>query len=143
MSVVFSILLLLPVLGIPLWNTSLNPYSRHRAEGTSSTGHTIVIDEHYQVHTLSGSQSVLSYRKDPQTYEAKEKILSQAVDRLNWNEDYIIASAKGSNGEDTFMIVQRDTVERTGYANKKDFEKGKEEKGIEISLKNKRAFDWY
>lgn len=142
-SIVFTTLLLLPVFGIPVWNFIQNPYNRYRSDSATSTAHTIFIDEHYQVNTTSASRSVLSYTQDPQAFSTDRKTISQAVDRLNWNDDYIIVSAKGANKKESFMIINRNTVENTGYSNKKEFQKGKEEKGIKLSLKNKKAFDWY
>lgn len=139
----FVVLLLLPIFGIPAWNFILNPHNRYRADSASSTAHTIHIDEYYQVSTTAASTSVLTYTEDPQAVSTDRQTISQAVDRLNWDDDYIIVSAKGSNKEQTFMIINRDTVETTGYSNKQGFQKGKAEKGIKLSLKNKTAFDWY
>lgn len=142
-SVFFTTLLLLTVFSIPVWNFIQNPYNRHRSDSATSTAHTILIDEHYRVSTTSASKSILSYTPNPQAVSTDRKIISQAVDRLNWNDDYIIASAKGSNKNESFVIIKRSTVETTGYSNKREFQKGKKEKGIKLSLKNKTAFDWY
>lgn len=148
MSAVFTTLLLLPILGIPMWDFVQNPSNRYRANGASSTGHVIVIDEHYTVHTTSGSQSYLIYSKGPrEDYEADASsntiTLSQTVDQLNWNGEYIITSAKATDGNESFMIINRKTVDSTGYSSKKEFERAKKEKGIKLSLKTKSAFDWY
>lgn len=147
-SVVFTMLLLLPIFGIPVWNLIQNPYDRYRADSATSTGHTIPIDEHYRVHTTSGSRSVLSYTEEPLEIHESDastnpETLTQVVDRLNWDDNYIIVAAKESNKQETFMIINRDTGEITGYPNKQEFQKGKEAKGIKVSLKNKTAFDWY
>ena len=140
-SIVFTTLLLLPIFSIPVWNFIQNPYNRYRSDSATSTAHTILIDEHYQVSTTSASRSVLSYMADPQAISTDRKTISKAVDRLNWDDDYIIVSAKGSNKNESFMIINRVTVETTGYSNRKEFQKGKEEKGIKLSLKNKKAFE--
>lgn len=139
----FVVLLLLPIFGIPAWNFILNPHNRYRADSASSTAHTIYIDEHYQVSTTAASTSVLTYTEDPQAVIPNKKDISHAVDRINWNDDYIIISGKRSDENESFMIINRNTVKTTGYPNKKEFEEGKKEKGIELSPKSKRAFDWY
>lgn len=124
----FAVLLLLPIFGIPVWNFILNPHNRYRAESASSTAHTIHIDEHYQVNTTAASTSVLSYTQDPQAVSPNKKNLSRAVDQLNWNDDYIVISGKRSDGNESFMIINRDTVETTGYPNKKRVRRRKKRK---------------
>lgn len=54
--------------------------------------------------------------------------LSQAVDQLNWDDDYIVISGERSDENESFMIINRDTVETTGYSSEKEFEEGKKRK---------------
>lgn len=147
-SVIFTLFLLLPIFVIPMWNFVQNPNHRYRADSATSTGYTILIDEHYQVHTTSGERSILSYTEEARKINASDlstssETLSQTVNRLNWNDEYLIISAKGSKGNESFMIINRTTNQKQGYPNKKEFEAAKEEKGLNLSLKNKKAFDWY
>lgn len=123
-----------------------NPHDKYRAEHASPTGHTIIIDEHFRVSTISAKESLLTYSeaslKDTGT-DTYDYVFSIAVDLLNWNEDYIILSAKGHAGDSSYMIINRHTLQSTGYSSKKDFEAAKEEKGIKVNLKSKNNFDWY
>lgn len=120
-----------------------NPQNKYRAEGASSTAHTIIIDDHYRVETTSANESKLVYIENPES-NSWDEIYSYSVDKLNWTDEYILAGAKSlSTKKYSYMILDRETGEKEGYANEKEFKKGKEEKGIDVEVKNKKYFDWY
>src|SRR5699024_12475262 len=73
-----------------------------------------------------------------------DEIYSYSVDKLNWTDEYILAGAKSlSTKKYSYMIIDRETGEKEGYEYEKEFKKGKEEKGIDVEVKNKKYFDWY
>ena len=141
--VIFILLLGFPFLIFKLGNYYANPADKYRAEGTSSTAHTIIIDDHYHVSTTSSHRSTLAYTKTPGK-NFHDEIYSISVDKLNWTDDYILAGAQSkTTGNYSYLILDRATGETEGYANDEEFEKGKEEKGIDIEVLDKRYFDWH
>lgn len=133
----------LPFLLLKLGHEYANPADKYRAEGTSSTAHTIVIDDHYHVSTTSSHRSTLAYSKTPGG-SFHDEVYSISVDKLNWTDDYILAGAQSkTTGNYSYMILDRATGETEGYANDKKFERGKEEKGIDIEVLDKKYFDWH
>lgn len=128
------------------FNFAEEPSEKYRAEHATPTGHTIIIDEHFRVETLSAGESLLIYSKHPykKTESAdRDQVFSVAVDQFNWNENYIFLSARGSGGDHSYMIVNRKTLEAEGYKDEKSFEQEKKNKQIHTDLKSKEAFDWY
>lgn len=120
-----------------------NPQNKYRAEGASSTAHTIIIDDHYRVETTSANESKLVYIENQES-NSWDEIYSYSVDKLNWTNKYILVGAKSlSTKKYSYMILDRETGETEGYANEKEFERGKIEKGIDVEVKNKKYFDWY
>lgn len=143
LATTFILILIFPILSIKLGNIYANPQNKYRAEGASSTAHTIIIDDHYRVETTSANESKLVYIENPES-NSWDEIYSYSVDKLNWTDEYILVGAKSlSTKKYSYMILDRETGEKEGYANKKEFKKGKEEKGIDVEVKNKKYFDWY
>lgn len=142
--IAFCVLIVIPALLITMWNYNMNPEGKYRADHATSTGHRILIDDHFRVITSSGKHSLLVYEEIPDgdtgTYD---EVFSIAVDKLNWDDNYIMVSAVGHNGNSSYQIINRDTLERDGYANEEEFEQGKQEKGITVDLKEKKYFDWH
>lgn len=143
LAATFILILIFPILSIKLGNIYANPHNKYPAEGASSTAHTIIIDDHYRVETTSANESKLVYIENQES-NSWDEIYSYSVDKLNWTDEYILVGAKSlSTKKYSYMILDRETGEKEGYANKKEFKKGKEEKGIDVEVKNKKYFDWY
>lgn len=143
LSVVFLLVILLPfilIFGRELLST--NPDNRYRASGTSSTAHEIGIDDYYSVQSMSASFSVLQYENEEIHIEFADSIV-----KLNWNNDYIIASSKKDDldvySDVYYLIVIRDTREVVEYDSLEQFSKEMKAKNINLELERKVAFDWY
>ena len=140
---IFLLLVTFSFLGIRVWNYSMNPTGKHREEYTTATAHTIVIDDNYYVSTTSGKESKLVYKETPDSLTWDE-VYSYSVDKLNWTDDYILVGAHSeSSGEYSYMILDKATREKEGYANEEQFEEGKAAKGIDIEVLDKKYFDWH
>lgn len=143
MLIGFIILIALPFLAVKIGNYYANPANKYRAEYASPTAHMIIIDDHYHVTTTSSNKSYLIYSKTPGG-TIWDEVYSQSVDKLNWTDDYILVGAQSeSTGKYSFMILDRVTGEAEGYANEEKFELGKEEKGIDVEVLDKKYFDWH
>ena len=143
LSVVFLLVILLPfilIFGRELLST--NPDNRYRASGTSSTAHEIGIDDYYSVQSMPASFSVLQYDNEEIHIEFADSIV-----KLNWNNDYIIASSKKDDldvySDVYYLIVNRGTREVVEYDSLEQFEKEIKAKNINLELERKVAFDWY
>lgn len=122
------------------------PDDKYRAEHTSSTAHTILIDDHYWVSTSSAKESKLLYSKAPigDSPSVYDQVYSYSVDKLNFTDKYILVGAQSdSTGDYSYMILDIETGKTTGYANIEEFEIGKKEEGLDIELLDKKCFDWY
>ncbi|HLQ83928.1 MAG TPA: hypothetical protein VK121_08855 [Pseudogracilibacillus sp.] len=142
----FILIIAFPFLVIKFGNYYANPHNKYRAEHATSTGHTIIIDDHYWVSTTSASESKLVYTEQPinSSPSVYDEIYSHSVDKLNWTEDFILVGAESeSTGNFSYMILDRETGDTEGYANEDEFEKGKEEKRIDVDVLDKKYFDWY
>lgn len=143
LSVVFLLVILLPfilIFGREVLST--NPDNRYRASGTSSTAHEIGIDDYYSVQSMPASFSVLQYDNEEIHIEFADSIV-----KLNWNNDYIIASSKKDDldvySDVYYLIVNRGTREVVEYDSLEQFEKEIKAKNINLELERKVAFDWY
>lgn len=143
LSLVFLILISLPF----IWMFSreyilTNPDNRYRAPRVSPDAHEIRIDDYYSVNSISVSFSILQYDDGENHVE-----FSDTIDKLNWNNEYIIAASKTDKlavySNDYYLIINKDTRESKEYDSVKQFENALKEKNIDLKLKRKVEFDWY
>lgn len=140
---VFLILISLPF----IWMFSReyllsNPDNRYRAPGVSLDASEIRIDDYYSVNSISASFSILEYDDNENYIE-----FSDSVNKINWNNDYIIAASKTDKldvySSYYYLIINKDTKKSKEYNSFKQFESDLKEKNIDLELKRKVAFDWY
>lgn len=143
LSLVFLMLISLPF----IWMFSReyllsNPDNRYRAPGVSLDAHEIRIDDYYSVNSMSASYSILEYDDSEKHIE-----FSDSINKINWNNDYIIAASKTDKydvySSYYYLIIDKDTKESKEYNSIKEFESDLKEKNIDLELKRKVEFDWY
>jgi len=141
--ILFLSILAFPYLGVKFVNFYANPADKYRGEFTSPTAHMIIIDDHFHVATTSSNQSYLVYSETPEG-RFRDEVYSQSVDKLNWTDEFILVGAQSeTSGKYSYMILDRATREVEGYTDEEAFDKGREEKGIEADVLDKKYFDWY
>lgn len=142
-----SVFIVIGITSVFIWNTLMaykyNPSNSYRETGTSMTAHQIRIDDYYTVESMSHYYSILRY----DSHDGNYIDYTDALHMVNWNEHYIVASCRvdqlSSSSQLYYLIVDRDTQDVERYDSIGAFEEGKNEKNIDIELKEKQEFDWY
>lgn len=142
-----GMIIMLAIIFVFIWNTLIedkyNPNNSYREHGTSMTAHQIRIDDYYTVESMSKYYSILRY----DSHDGDYIDYTDALHMVNWNEHYIVASCRvdqlSSSSKLYYLIVDRDTQDVEHYDSISAFEEAKNEKNIDIELKEKQEFDWY